>query len=241
MIVDLVCIAKSEDRYISEWINYHTSLGFDNIHIYKNDWDYNINKKHVIEIPISGRNKQVIAYNHYLNNSRSDWAAFIDIDEFIVIKSFNNIKSFIKSIGTGHTSIVMNWMIFGDSKSDLDKYDYVIDRFNMRSKTPNEHVKSIIKVGTGLFTSNPHCTDGQWIDSNNKTGYGPFNKNGPTDQICVNHYFTKTRSEFIDKIKRGPGDMSNSRNFNQFDCHNQNDIVDNSALMCASNNIFMTG
>ncbi len=240
MIVDLVCIAKSEDRYISEWINYHTSLGFDNIHIYKNDWDYNVNKKHVTEMIVDGKDRQMAVYNDYLKKSKSDWAAFIDIDEFIVVKTSKDIKSFIESINIHNISIAMNWVIFGDSKSDSDEYDYVIDRFIMRSKKPDKHIKTIVKVGSGFFTTNPHCPDTQWIDSNNTIGCGPFNINGPMDRIHVNHYFTKTQNEFIGKIKRGSCDIT-KRDLNQFDCHNQNDIVDNSALMCASNNIFMTG
>lgn len=30
----LVCIAKNEDNYIDEWIEYHLMLGFDRIFVY---------------------------------------------------------------------------------------------------------------------------------------------------------------------------------------------------------------
>ena len=34
----LVCIAKNEDHYIDEWIEYYLKLGIDHIFIYQNDF-----------------------------------------------------------------------------------------------------------------------------------------------------------------------------------------------------------
>jgi hypothetical protein len=34
----LVAIAKNEDEYINEWINYNLKIGFDNIIIFQNNW-----------------------------------------------------------------------------------------------------------------------------------------------------------------------------------------------------------
>ena len=38
MKIALVCIAKNEDDYIEEWVNYHLKLGFSKIFIYENNW-----------------------------------------------------------------------------------------------------------------------------------------------------------------------------------------------------------
>jgi hypothetical protein len=35
--IALVCIAKDEDLYLQDWIDYHLKLGFDDIHIYQNN------------------------------------------------------------------------------------------------------------------------------------------------------------------------------------------------------------
>lgn len=34
----LVCIAKNEDNYIDEWIDYHKLAGFDDVFVVQNDW-----------------------------------------------------------------------------------------------------------------------------------------------------------------------------------------------------------
>ena len=32
----LVCIAKDEDHYIQEWVDYHLMLGFSDIYVWQN-------------------------------------------------------------------------------------------------------------------------------------------------------------------------------------------------------------
>lgn len=36
----LLCIAKDEDLYLAEWLAYHTKLGFTNICVIQNNWQY---------------------------------------------------------------------------------------------------------------------------------------------------------------------------------------------------------
>ena len=50
MKIALVCIAKNEDNYIHEWINYHLKLEFDSIFIYENDWESNVINDKVFKI-----------------------------------------------------------------------------------------------------------------------------------------------------------------------------------------------
>jgi hypothetical protein len=51
MKVAIVCIAKNEDLYLEEWVNYHLKLGFDRIYIYMNNWrtNYHNDKVTLIE------------------------------------------------------------------------------------------------------------------------------------------------------------------------------------------------
>lgn len=57
----LCAIAKNEERYINEWVNYHYSLGFDKIVIYNN------NDSRDLVIPnvevIDYKNKHIIVPN----------------------------------------------------------------------------------------------------------------------------------------------------------------------------------
>ena len=97
MKIALCAIAGYENLYIREWVDYHTSLGFDKIIIYSNYPDENIDailfdyimigKVDVISwykniIPEPGHSFQLDvqcpAYNDCLNKYRDDfdWIAF---------------------------------------------------------------------------------------------------------------------------------------------------------------------
>ena len=97
--VALVCIAKDEDDYIEEWIEYHLKLGVDEIFIYQNDWRASLKHKrnnvHLIEF--DGNCRQLPAYNDFIDKHSGDFdfAIFIDVDEFICLVRDLDIKSFL--------------------------------------------------------------------------------------------------------------------------------------------------
>lgn len=69
MKVALVCVAKNEDLYIQEWIDYNLKLGFDDIIIFQHEWDFEIRHPQVKTYKIIGENIQVPTYNHFLDLS----------------------------------------------------------------------------------------------------------------------------------------------------------------------------
>ena len=68
--VALVCIAKNEDNYIQEWVEYHKKLGFDTIFIYQNDWVCNLEDNSIVKIELNGECKQTVAYNNFIKEFR---------------------------------------------------------------------------------------------------------------------------------------------------------------------------
>ena len=229
MKVALVCIAKNEDHYIDEWIEYHKKLGFNDIFIYENNWEYKGN--HDVKcIPVHGEVMQIPTYNIFMRKYEGeyDWAAFIDVDEFIVLKEHNTIQEFISLYGGINSSIAMNWVLFGDNGHESVDGDYsVIRRFTKRQTNPNEQIKVITKVTSNIQFTLPHCTSSTWMDTNGKTGFGALNINGPIDVIQLNHYFCKTQEEFQDKINRGRADTNHpvhQRTMNDFKGHNFNAV-----------------
>lgn len=230
MKVALVCIAKNEDSYIQEWIDYNKKLGFDNIFIYQNDWRCSIEDPKVIKLEFDGSNKQVQAYNHFIksNLNNYDWAAFFDVDEFLALKKHNNIKDFIQEY-SDYNAIGINWYLFGDNGHEgVDDEYSVLKRFTKRQSSINPHIKSIIKLTSNVVMDvhNPNCL---WTNTDKKTNMGPFNKPGNDDIAVINHYFGKTKQEFLLKCERGRADTTTKRKLDEFDSHNFNDVEDLSA------------
>lgn len=224
MKVALCCIAKNEDHYIDEWVDYHLSLGFDQITVYENDWTCRNDK--VIRIQWPGEAMQKSAYADFIKNNRDfDWVAFLDVDEFLVLKKHGSIKDFI-SCYSQYPAIAINWVLFGDSGLNFTGDYRVMDRFTKRQRGVNAHIKSIVNLKYDVWMESPHHTNRYAVDTNYKTIVGPFNPSGDDRVAQINHYFCKTREEFRLKVERGMANygLGAKRELSEFDNHNFNEI-----------------
>ena len=182
----LVCIAKNENPYISEFVRYHLDLGFDMIYIGdNNDKDgetfTDILKPYIgdtvkiinlrgIQSKLVDNRIQSLQFTYYntcysVLKTEYDWIAFIDCDEFITLNGFNNIKDYlIQDKFTGYDCIRLNWQCYNDNNEINYTDKSVIERF----KTPinkglrwNECVKSIFRGNLkyqALFFNSPHAS-----------------------------------------------------------------------------------
>jgi len=249
MKVALVCIAKNEDNYILEWIAYHQKMGFDSIFIYQNNWHFPISVKGVYTLEFNGECQQLSAYNHFISkySRKMDWVAFLDVDEFFVLKKHSGIKDFLEDFKDVQGGLAINWVMFGSSgHTDVKNGNYaVLSRFTRSAKSPNRHIKSILRIKRGswlqgLFNSgrtkvrmiNSHHPNIALMDTRREKVEGPFNPGGPVDLLQINHYFTKSPAEFRVKIGRGRADQPELRDISEFDDEDKisNDVEDFTAL-----------
>src|SRR6185437_4283619 len=98
MNISICAIALDEESYLDEWIDYHHKLGFNHIYLYDNSPDHklkDLNGTQVQVIHYPGSVKQMAAFNDCLKNAQkkdtSEWIAFLDIDEFIILKKHAHI------------------------------------------------------------------------------------------------------------------------------------------------------
>ena len=237
----IVCIAKNEDRTIQEWLNYNMKLGFDKIFLYQNDWNCNIEMDGLKKLRLDGPSKQIPAYNHWLSSkcrNRFGWAAFIDCDEFIVLHKHKTIADFLSEFDVSETvGISPNWFLFGSGGQELPIQEAKaagLATFTFRNKNANKHVKTILnlKIKSKMVIHHPNKPT---IDTNRKKFSGPFNPNGPTDIIQINHDYHKSKKEWIEKISRGRADchlLSHKTTMEIWNknIHNNHDVEDLTAL-----------
>lgn len=231
----VVCIAKNEDRYIQEWIDYNLKLGFDDIYIYMNDWrcKLDITNPAIKFIRFDGKCKQIEAYKNFIVNyaKKYIWAAFIDVDEFICLKKHSNINEFLKDYES-FNGVALNWAMFV-SKTDSDEEKKgAVKRFFYREQTQNKHVKIIVNLKRGrelnmiVSMCNPHYINGiEIVDvKKNVILNTPFNKNNTIDIAQINHYHYKTFDEYKLQIARGRASSHDNMDINNW--NNQSpDIV----------------
>jgi hypothetical protein len=209
MKVALICVAKFEDYYLKEWLDYNQKLGFDKVLLFQNDWrtdlEHPVLEKHICD----GGSIQVPLYNEVLKqNTEYDWLAFIDCDEFIVLKKHNNIKELIEEYKDRTNVIGLNWYFFGNLGIESREGDSLLKPFKMRNKTIDQHVKVIVNARSGERMQLPHNTLGPAMDTNGHKFNGPFNPNGPDDVAYIAHIHNKTKEDWELRCKRGRADCN---------------------------------
>lgn len=212
MKVALVCIAKDEDYYMEEWIDYNLKLGFDSIYVYQNDWICKLERPNLIKIDFPGLVQQMNSYNHFLDNFKKDydWAAFIDCDEYIFLKKHKNIKDLLEEYDNPY-GLALNWVFFGGcgiEKRIEGEENSLLKQFTKRQIGLEQHIKSIIKTSTDARFFLPHNPHHQLMNLDREFFNGPFNKNKTNDTAYIAHFHHKTYEDWLIRCKRGRADGS---------------------------------
>jgi hypothetical protein len=216
--VALVCIARMEDYYLDEWLEYNHKLGFDKIILYQNDWRTDIEKPYLQKEIADGRSIQVDVYNKFLmNNKEYDWVAFFDCDEFLVLKKHNNVKEFINEYKDRTDVIGVNWIIHGNMGVKNRYCNSLLKMFPRRAEKPDGHVKVFVKGMTNERMQLPHNTFGLAMDTDGRKFGGYNNYNGPLDVAYLSHIHNKTREDWMLRVQRGRIDCNIQHDPNRWD------------------------
>lgn len=222
MQVTLVAIAKNEHLYINEWVEYYINLGFDHIYLYDNDnkdapyiGKY-IDEKYARKITIvniRGLHKPYLQHTIYnscytLHRYHYDWFFFVDIDEFLV--GIKNVKSFLSQQKfNAFKQIRIKWQLFGDDniiERDVKQPVFGFFKQVINDNRISNQTKSFIRGRQSITINSCHFVKNiiTCLPSGKICGFDMDINNYENETIFVNHYMTKTLSEFIkQKLNRG--------------------------------------
>lgn len=249
----IVAIAKNESDYIKEWLVYHKIQGVDCVILYDNDSTDTmyevlkpfIDEGFVIYNTIHGKGKQMDAYNDAINKygEQCQYMAIIDCDEFLLpISPFTSLVdaidfTFKKDKCAG--GIGVNWCLFGSSDLNNKPNGLVIENYTRRAPIEfdkNVHIKSIVKPCCVHDFANPHYPEYErgfyCINMEGKLVCSYYNVLSSYETIRINHYFCKSKEEWIRRRKLGRADNSsdNIRSIDEFYYHDRNEVKDESIL-----------
>ena len=147
-------------------------------------------------------------------NSKYDWIAFYDVDEFLKITNFSDINEFMSLPRFKNCqSILINWKYYGDNEKLYYENKPLYERFTTSfffNKSKNYHIyyvsaaKTIVRGGLKIkWALLPHYLN----NTINCRPDGSIIKNYfslPQYSIAyLNHYITKSTEEFVDRLNRG--------------------------------------
>lgn len=127
--------------------------------------------------------------------------------------------------------------MFGSSGLDEKPDGCVTDNYLCRAEDDfeaNHLIKSICNPRRILGFADPHRPYYKRgyvnVDEDGALLVGPVSDNVKYKHICVNHYFTKSKAEYIEKISRGKADSTNFRDMGDFTKHDKNDVYDDEII-----------
>jgi hypothetical protein len=233
--------ARWETAYITEWLLYHQAIGFDHVYLYCNDDDPTDLYGQVLpfcrgeapfvtfhHFPFQGQQFYMMmhALRHY--KDASQWIAFLDIDEFLVLPGLDDIREFLRRCPPNWDCIHFNWSFFGNSGhlerppgSVLTTYTSREDRVHQSTKTitrsakidlPRITRKYIIWHGWGgLFGPDFRAVNVLGVPMSVVVGGddgATYVKSGEVQARIrvtgfINHYAFKSARDFDRRIQRG--------------------------------------
>ncbi|MEP1352894.1 MAG: glycosyltransferase family 2 protein [Tateyamaria sp.] len=238
---------KDEGPFLLEWIAFHRSIGFENILIFSNDcsdgsdWLLDCVAEtgaitHIRTTPGAKESAQGLAakltQEHPLYQ-KADWACWLDIDEFLNIKTGTGyVTDLVSAVGDRHGAL-LSWRLFGDSGlPNWHPQQLAVESFIRaapKGAPVNNPVKSFFRTGAWiqhLYIHRPVFTDDapelglHLIDNDGsdlpaevlfgKRNNGMPNKDNPNRNrrnllAQVNHYAVRTYDVFQLKRIRGSG------------------------------------
>ena len=213
----ICCVAKDEEAYIDEWVDYNLALGFDTIYVYDNSDGNDLRQwgarrgERVQVRHYNGTGQQMKAYLDCLQylQEKHTYAAFFDVDEFLVMRNHTHVVDLLDEYLPNGGSLAIGWRLFTSDDKDAYSPEPVTKRFLHRLPDDYDdqsiHIKSIVKLSDVEHRSprDPHhffIKEGKnQTDTNGHLFTGPRNPDGPLDVAFLHHYRYKSFNEFVHK------------------------------------------
>lgn len=238
----LCAIVKNENRYLSDWVDYHYKLGFDKIVICDNNDTETIHQDGVdiinyrrTYIPINNKKTTMLfnsgiqekAYNDCYNkySKEYDWIAFFDIDEYLILDNGLKINEFLSQERFNNVdAIQINWLVYNDNDKLIFEDIPVMQRFTTCVEQNCEFVKSIVRTKNPNFISlvvhYAKIKNGKYVYPNGDVTEPGLTQVPNYKGAHINHYYTKTIDEWVDR-KCGTTEVigrknSSSQRINEF-------------------------
>lgn len=214
----VMAVFQDEAPYLKEWIEFHRQVGVEHFYLYNNfsvdgykkvlkpyideglveliDWPY---ESHSLQ---EWNHVQCKAYMHSIKLMKGhvDWAAFIDVDEFMVPIQHDSLipllDEFDNHLQVG--GIGINWVVFGTSNVEkIPDNKLLIETLLFRAALThplNKHIKSIVRPHYVTGCQNPHFFyhDGSCQMTTHLVPFnGPLAPTVEVDKVRINHYLLR--------------------------------------------------
>ena len=240
-------IQKGGLPYIDEWVDYNLAIGFEKIYIYDNSDDFELREWYDTKQQQNTTSKGTVVVKHFpgrakqlsmiddcgtsIKNARShSWIAFIDYDEFIMLKKHTHILDLLHTVDKQKAGgLALNWLLFDFNDQLKYKPLPMTKRFTRSNPPINMHVKTIVRTDQFKGNEGSHAMryigNKTAVDTDGKQLGNPhwFNPGGPSDVAVIHHYWQKSIEEYSSRCKRGRASVTfeEDRKLDQLYCKDE--------------------
>jgi hypothetical protein len=240
---------KNEGVGVAEWIAYHLAVGFSSVVIYDNDSTdetreviakmSQVGDVRCVDWPRADPGFQVGSYADALERfgAEFEWMLFLDGDEFILPMQHSSIEAVMATYPQDVAAVGFHWLIYGSSgHAEQPAGSLVIEAFLRHSEPgfgPNCHIKTALRPHRAMNVVNSHAFEvvGRYVTGNGLDAEWLQARPGPTvappddyGAARINHYFTKSLSQWRSKLLRGYHDAE--RRDEDFYSYDRNELED---------------
>jgi hypothetical protein len=220
----VVCaVFQDESFFLREWLEFHRLMGVEHFYLYNNcstdnyleiltpyiqagtvdlfEWSIETHNQHeyltLLQLP---------AYSHALSLAKNtaEWAAFIDLDEFLFPVHHRDLAELLASYRS-YAALAVNWQVYGTSwLEELPQKGLITENLLLKADAQddiNRTVKLIVQPEKVSAIDNPHYFSylaGEYAVDSNKEAI-PLETEGKSiviDVIRINHYWFGTKNFF---------------------------------------------
>lgn len=215
-------VIRDEGPYLLEWLAYHRVLGFSTLLVYDNG-SRDVGARLLRDLADAGLIRlrdwpsrrgvapQLASYRDALTRVSTDFVAFLDADEFLVLHRDDSVGEWLARFPSDTGAIGVNWRVFGSGGAKRYHPRPVIRRFTRCAAVAEHNNKHLKYFARPERVEQPHihyCVlrSGQYLDADGRPLVMPrpsFSQNVTYESAQVNHYVLKSRQEFDWKRARG--------------------------------------
>lgn len=209
--IAVAAIFYNEAQYIKEWIEFHLMVGVDRLFLYDNGSSDHfqsilkpyIDRQQIFLLPwatfLANSSAQRLAYAHAVCNCPRtvSWLVFIDVDEFLFSEASDDIRP-ILARHKNYATLKISRFEFGPNGHKEKPAGLVIENYTRVSKRDfnlQYAWKSAVQPNkvTGIGVHEAFVNGGTLSLQPNEMNLL---------ELRINHYFTKSESEFESKLQR---------------------------------------
>lgn len=233
--ISVVCaIVKNEQRFVREWVEHYLNIGFDKLYIFedfgsdtheKKIADYidggkvvltNLDKSGMLPHYKKGTRVQRELYRRFLERCKkeklADWCGFFDVDEFMMFEEGWNLARLEEEF-KDTAGVLLSWRLYGANGHLKRPEGGVVESYTtslpdgskLDSCSVQWNLKSLVNIHNCKGMRHIHVFNGCVMTNGKRL----FDCDLCFEKAWLNHYYTKSWEDYLDRIF-SRGNMQNN-------------------------------